>query len=149
VTVAVDIERAVTVKSGSVPLRATICGLPVALSITEREALRGPRPVGAKVTLIWQLAPAASEGADAHVLVWLKSPAFVPAMEMPEIVSAAGPALVSSTDCGELVVPVACGPNVREFGAKLAAVAPIAVATTSVIVFVWERDDEVPVMLTG
>ena len=48
-------------KSGPVPVNATTCGLPVALSLIEIEALRAPIPVGVNVTPIWQLAAAASE----------------------------------------------------------------------------------------
>ena len=44
-----------------VPLRETVCGLPAALSVTLRAALREPLAVGLNVTLIVQLAPAASE----------------------------------------------------------------------------------------
>ena len=44
-----------------VPLSETVCGLAVALSVTLRVALRVPFAVGLKVTLIVQLAPAASE----------------------------------------------------------------------------------------
>jgi hypothetical protein len=39
---------------------ATLCGLPVALSVIATEALRAPVAVGLKVTLIEQFAPAAS-----------------------------------------------------------------------------------------
>jgi hypothetical protein len=44
-----------------VPLKATVCGLPVALSVTLTAALRVPLAVGLNVTLILQLAPAAKE----------------------------------------------------------------------------------------
>ena len=54
-----------------VPLRAAVCGLPVASSTTESEALRVPAAVGPKVTEIVQLAPAARVvGARGHVFVW-------------------------------------------------------------------------------
>ena len=43
-----------------VPLRATDCGLPEALSVKVRLALRLPVAVGEKVTLMVQEAPAAS-----------------------------------------------------------------------------------------
>ena len=43
------------------PLSGTCCGLPAALSVTLRAALRVPFAVGLNVTLIVQLAPAASE----------------------------------------------------------------------------------------
>ena len=44
-----------------VPVRATVWGLPVALSVRESEAARLPLAEGVKVTLIVQLAPAATE----------------------------------------------------------------------------------------
>jgi hypothetical protein len=44
-----------------VPLSETFCGLPAALSVKLRAAVRVPLAVGLKVTLIVQLAPAASE----------------------------------------------------------------------------------------
>jgi len=43
-----------------VPLSETVCGLPDALSVTLKAALRVPLAVGLKVTLIVQLALAAS-----------------------------------------------------------------------------------------
>ena len=43
------------------PLSGTCCGLPAALSVTLRAALRVPFAVGLNVTLIVQLAPAARE----------------------------------------------------------------------------------------
>jgi hypothetical protein len=44
-----------------VPVNATVCGVPAALSATFSVALRVPARVGIKVTLIVQLAPAANE----------------------------------------------------------------------------------------
>ena len=45
--------------AGAIPLptRATVCGLPLALSVTDRVPLRVFVPVGVKLTLILQLAP--------------------------------------------------------------------------------------------
>jgi hypothetical protein len=42
-----------------VPVRATVCGLPGALSATASDAVRVPAEVGLKDTLMVQLAPAA------------------------------------------------------------------------------------------
>ena len=50
------------------PLSATVCGLPVALSLMETLAVRLPRSFGVKVTLIVHVAPAAR--VVPHVLVW-------------------------------------------------------------------------------
>jgi hypothetical protein len=44
-----------------IPLRLTFCGLPAALSVMLSAAERVPDAVGLNVTLILQLAPAASE----------------------------------------------------------------------------------------
>jgi hypothetical protein len=43
-----------------VPVKLTFCGLPLALSVIVSEALREPVAVGVNVTLIAQLAPAAT-----------------------------------------------------------------------------------------
>jgi hypothetical protein len=60
---------AVKEKSGAtaVPDKATVCGLPLALSAMETEAVRVPVAVGLKVTLIAQLALAASVAAQVLV----------------------------------------------------------------------------------
>jgi hypothetical protein len=79
-----------------VPERLTVCGLPVASSATLREALRVPVAAGLKVTLIVQLAPAAT--LDPQVLVWVKSPALVPETETLVTLSDALPVLVRVTD---------------------------------------------------
>ena len=70
----------VTVTPVPLPVRATVCGLPGALSATETEAAREPVAVGRKVTLIVQDAPAVS--VVPHVVVRVKSPALVPAIVM-------------------------------------------------------------------
>ena len=43
------------------PVRLTVRGLPAALSVMLTEAVRGPVAEGVKVTLMVQLAPAATE----------------------------------------------------------------------------------------
>jgi hypothetical protein len=68
----------------------------VALSATLRVALRVPVATGLKVTLIVQLAPAAT--LDPQVLVWVKSPALVPETETLVTLSDALPVLVRVTD---------------------------------------------------
>src|SRR5205085_9850430 len=88
-----------------VPLKATVCGLPHALSLIERLALRLPVAAGVKVTLMVQVAPAARVfGLLGHVLVWAKSPELVPAKLMLLMVKAALPLLVSVTACAVLVL---------------------------------------------
>ena len=89
-----------------VPLSATLCGLPAALSLMLTAPLRAPEADGAKVTLMVQLAPAANVlGLMGQVLVCAKSPALVPVTEMLVIVRAAVPLLVSVTVLAALVVP--------------------------------------------
>jgi len=109
-----------------VPESATVCGLPAALSATLRFAARAPTAFGANFTLIAQLALAARLAG--HVLVWVKSAAFAPVMEIPVIVSAALPVFVSVTVWAALVVPTLCDANVKVVGERLAtgALVPLA-----------------------
>jgi hypothetical protein len=85
-----------------VPVRATVCGLPEALSATASEAVRVPAAVGLKDTLMVQLPPAASVAP--HVCVWEKSVPLVPVNEYPEMVKEAAPVLVRVTVWAALVV---------------------------------------------
>ena len=81
-----------------VPERVTVCGLPVASSVTVIAPGWLPMAVGVKVTLMEQLAPAATEAPQ--VLVW----AYGALAVMLVMFSAAVPELVSVTDCAALVV---------------------------------------------
>lgn len=100
-----------------VPLSATWCGLPDALSVTLTLAVRVPAAVGVKVVDTAQEAPAASVlGLSGHVVVRAKSPAFAPVSEMPVIVSAALPVFFSVADWAALVDPTVCEANVRVDG---------------------------------
>jgi hypothetical protein len=74
------------------------------LSLTDKLALRLPVALGVNVTGIVQLAPAASD--VGQLLVWAKSPAFVPPIAMLATLSEAVPELVSVTVWAALVVPV-------------------------------------------
>ncbi len=58
----------VTAGAIPVPLRLTLCGLPAALSVIDSVPVRVPVAVGVKVTLMVQLAPAATEAPQ--VFVW-------------------------------------------------------------------------------
>ena len=89
------------VAAGPVPVpdRATVCGLPLALSVTVSVPVREPPVVGVKVTLIVQLALAAT--VPPQLLVWTKSPLTA----MDEIVSVTVPLFVSVTGCATLLVP--------------------------------------------
>ena len=79
---------AVKVKSSPVPVSATVCGLPPALSVMVTAPVLVPAAVGLKVRLRMQLALGARLGPQA--LVWEKSP---PA-RMLAIVRVALPVLV-------------------------------------------------------
>jgi len=81
-----------------VPVRATVCGLPVALFVTVIVPGWLPMAVGVKVTVIVQLAPAATE--LPQVLVW----AYCALAAMLVTLNALVPPLVSVTVCATLVV---------------------------------------------
>ena len=82
-----------------VPVRATVCGLPAALSVTVMAPVRDPPAVGLKITEIVQVADAATDAPQ--VLVWLKSPLAA----MLVIASVAVPVLVSVTTWAVLDAP--------------------------------------------
>lgn len=87
------------------PLSVTDLGLPAASSAIVSVAVRKPAAVGVNVTLIVQLALAASiDGDNGQVVVRAKSSALVPVTAIVLIVSAPGPLLVIVTFCAALVV---------------------------------------------
>jgi hypothetical protein len=90
-----------------VPLRLTVWGLLLALSVSLSVPVRFPAAVGVKVTLISQPAPAATE--PAQVLVWEKSPLVV----IVRGVRAPAPVLVNRSVCGGLEVEIACPGKLR------------------------------------
>ena len=85
-----------------VPVKPTVCGLPTALSEMLIVPLRVPVAVGVKVTLIVQLAPAASELPQLSVCA--KSPAFVPVTARLVMLKRALPLLDKVTVCARLDV---------------------------------------------
>ena len=85
-------ERLTTV-AVPVPDRLTACGLPLALSVMLTEAVRLPLAEGLNVTLIVQLALAATE--LPQVLVCAKSLALVPVSARLEMLKAELPVLFS------------------------------------------------------
>jgi hypothetical protein len=93
------------------PLRLTVCGLPLALSLTDRTALCAPMLCGVKVTEIAQLAPAASE--LPHVLVW-ENWAFEVAI--PDMATAVVSLLVTVKEAGALLLLTAWLGKLNEFG---------------------------------
>ena len=89
------------------PAKSTRCGLSLLLSLMDRTAVRDAPPLfGEKTTLMVQEAAAAR--LLPQVLVWEKSPGFVPPIEIPPMVSAEIPVLVSVTTWA---CPRACFPH--------------------------------------
>jgi len=86
-----------------VPVTATAWGLPGALSVRVRVAVRLPTVVGVNVTLMVQLLLAATE--PLHVLLCAKSPGLVPVSPTLLKFKEAFPLLLTVTVCAELVVP--------------------------------------------
>src|ERR1700694_2310344 len=98
----------VTTGAVPVPLNATVCGLPLALSAIDSVAARLPAAVGGKVALTVRLAPAASVfGLSGQAWPGVKSPGLVPPTVTLLIVSGALPLLVTVTDCDPLLLPTA------------------------------------------
>jgi len=85
------------------PVRLAVWGLPVALSVTVTAAVLAPDAVGLNVTLIVQLAPAATDAP--HVLLWEKSPLLVPVTAVLLMVTAELVLLVRVSVWPALVVP--------------------------------------------
>jgi hypothetical protein len=111
-----------------VPLSGTCCGLPAALSVTVKFALRAPVVDGLNVKLTVQFAAAASELPQV-VAVSGKSAASAPVTAMLLMVSAVVPMLVSVTFLTALVRPTAKVPKPRGVGASLAVV-PVPLSGT-------------------
>jgi hypothetical protein len=101
-----------------IPVRAAVCGDPVALSTTEIAALRLPLAAGVNVTVMVQLAPAAREAPQ--LFDWPKLVAFVPVTEMLVMVSAAVPPFdrVIGSDVAD--VPISVPGNASGFGLSAA-----------------------------
>lgn len=108
-----------------VPVKDTVCGVPVALSATLMEALRAPRAVGLNVTVMVQLAPAASE--VVQVVVRVKSAEFVPVTVIVEIATLPRPVFFT------VIVWVALGlrytsfPNANDAGVSETVLVPVPV----------------------
>jgi len=103
-----------------VPDTAACWGLAPPLSLTLTEALREPVLMGLNVTVMLQLAPAATW--PTQVLVWAKSPGSRPANLTPLTVSEVAPVFVSWICFGELFVPTFEEPNVRLAGESVTTV---------------------------
>ena len=75
-----------------VPVRLTVCGEPVALSVMLTDALREPKVVGVNVTVIVHVPLIATV---AQVFVSEKELGFVPPMETPLTIKGADPVFVT------------------------------------------------------
>jgi len=108
----------------AVPVSATVCGLPGALSVMVMVPVCAPPTVGTKVTLMVHEAFAASEAPQ--VVVSLK-PALA---TMLEIVIAVFCELVTVIVCAALVTPTAWEAKVRLVGETATAAVPVPVRLT-------------------
>jgi len=95
-----------------VPLKITLCGLPVALLVTFATPTRPAVALGVNVMLKLHDALAAKLGPQ--VLLTAKPPVGA----MPAMASAALPVLVNVAVFGALLVPIACSENVSDVGAN-------------------------------
>jgi preprotein translocase subunit SecB len=115
-----------------VPVRATACGDPLALSATLTEAVNKPTAAGVNLIVIVQLALTATE--LPQVFVCENELALAPVMLMPCPVpfrlSAAVPVFLSVTACVAGDKPTAVPANVRVAGVKLTAGALVAASVT-------------------
>src|SRR5438128_511629 len=94
-----------------------------------------PGPAGAKLTLIVQLAPGATEPAPLGQVLpaaKAKSAACAPVMVMPLTFRCGSPLLVNVTVCAALVVPTRCSPNALLVAESVAVggVTPVPVSDT-------------------
>ena len=109
-----------------VPLRVTVCGLSVALSVKLNVAPRLPTPDGSNLTLTAQVALGASEAPVQLSAVAAKSPGLVPAMVTEVIASVPSPVLVTVSVCAGLRVPCKRLPK-SSVGADKPAAGPVPV----------------------
>jgi hypothetical protein len=124
-----EVGERLTAGATPVPVRLTAWGLPLALSVIVTAALRAPVAVGLNVTLMVQLAAAAT--LVPQVLVWLKSPLFVPVMAMLVMLSAAVPVFERVTACAVLLVLTNWLLNVSDAGDRpTAGATPVPVKLT-------------------
>ena len=115
-----------------VPVRLTVCGLPVALSVRATAAVRVPLAVGLKVALIVHLAPAARL---VTAVVGLCEVAGIGARQgdagdaqRPQL-----PVLLRVTTCAALAVPTAGLENDRVLGERLVA-GPVAGLSATIFI---------------
>ena len=86
------------------PLNGSDCGLPVALSVIVKAAVRVPVADGVKVTVMVQLSFGASN--VGQVLFTPKSPTSAPVTEVDETIRLSAPVLVRVETSGTLGIPM-------------------------------------------
>ena len=97
-------------ETSPVPVRLIACGLTAASSVIVSVAVLAPGAVGVNVTLMVQLAPAAT--VEPQVFVWAKSPLAAMLVMSKEPV----PMLVRITACGALDVETIWAAKLRLVG---------------------------------
>lgn len=100
-----------------VPLSTTVWGLSEELSEITSVAVRAPTSDGVKVTPTVQYTPCTTVAPIHTSKVTLKSPAFVPVMEMPLIANPSVPVLLMAMSCSVLLAPTRCDPKLTLLGA--------------------------------
>lgn len=98
-----------------VPVRATVCGEPVALSAIERLAVKAPAAVGLNSTETVQLA-AAARVVPQVVADFRKEAALVPVMVSEVSVTVTVPVFFTVTVCAAVVEPTVVDAKVRLVG---------------------------------
>ena len=115
----VGVEALTTyVPAEPIPEMAADCGEPAALSATEIAALKVAAEAGVKVTVMVQVAPAASEAGQ--LLVWPKLLVLAPVIEMLEMVRGVFPGLESVMGRGVAEVLMVVLGNASGFGLSTA-----------------------------
>jgi len=110
------------------PIRATVGGLPEALSAIVKDAARLPTAEGVKVTVILQLSPTPSVfGLMGQFPPAAKSDAYVPENPISLIFRGTSCAFVSTTVCVALVVPSGTVPNDSSIGNRVTGATPVPV----------------------
>lgn len=94
------------------PVIVTVWGLAGAVFVSERFAVLDPVAAGENVKEMVQVPAAASD--VPQVVVWMKSPGFVPVNIDPESANVEAPILVSVSVWGLLVVPTFWALKVNE-----------------------------------
>ena len=106
------------VEAAPVPLRATVCGVPVALSAIDRLAASAPAAAGLNSTETVQVAPAASVAAQV-VADFRKDVALAPVMVSEDSVTVPVPVFLMVTTCAAVVEPTVVEAKVNAVGLSL------------------------------